>query len=65
MKEKSEKSVRWTKRMLRDVEKNLPQKKKSIYIRLDEDILAWFKAQGERYQAKINAVIKAYIRRKK
>jgi uncharacterized protein (DUF4415 family) len=65
MKEKSEKSVRWTKRMLRDVEKNLPQKKKSIYIRLDEDILAWFKAQGERYQAKINAVLKAYIRRKK
>ncbi len=51
--------------MLRDVEKNLPQKKKSIYIRLDEDILAWFKAQGERYQAKINAVLKAYIRRKK
>lgn len=65
MKEKTEKSVRWTNRMLRDVEKNLPQKKKSIYIRLDEDVVAWFKAQGQGYQTYINAVLKTYMRNHK
>lgn len=62
MKEKTQKSVRWTNRMLREVEKNLPQKKKSIYIRLDEDVVAWFKAQGQGYQTYINAVLKTYMR---
>ena len=46
MKEKLDKSVRWTKGMMKTVEQNLPQKKKAIYLRLDEDILDFFKSQG-------------------
>lgn len=30
-------------------------------IRIDETILDWFKAQGEDYEAKINAVLRAYM----
>ena len=65
MKEKTEKSVRWTKEMLRDVKENLPQKKKAIYIRLDEDILSWFKSREHGYQTYINAVLKTYMRNHK
>ena len=63
MKEKLDKSVRWTKGMMKTVEQNLPQKKKAIYLRLDEDILDFFKSQGKRYQAKINAVLKTYMKK--
>jgi uncharacterized protein (DUF4415 family) len=38
-----------------------PSKKKILSIRLDEDVVEWFKAQGGRgYQTRINAVLKAY-----
>ena len=65
MKEKLEKNVRWKKEMLRELENNFPQKKKSICIRLDEDVLSWFKAQGQGYQTYINAVLKTYMRNHK
>ena len=35
--------------------------KVSIGIRLDRDILAWFKAQGPGYQTRINAVLRRYV----
>jgi uncharacterized protein (DUF4415 family) len=28
---------------------------------VDEDVLAWFKAQGPRYQSRMNAVLRAYM----
>ena len=31
-----------------------------VTLCLDRDVLAWFKAQGEEYQSRINAVLKAY-----
>lgn len=31
-----------------------------VTLCLDRDVLAWFKAQGEEYQTRINAVLKAY-----
>jgi len=39
----------------------LPPLKKPVHIRLDADILAWFRAQGPRYQTRINAVLRAYV----
>ncbi|MDI6854333.1 MAG: BrnA antitoxin family protein [Deltaproteobacteria bacterium] len=36
----------------------LPQAK--VCIRLDQDILEWFKSQGKGYQTKINAVLRAF-----
>ncbi|WP_089942843.1 BrnA antitoxin family protein [Candidatus Entotheonella palauensis] len=38
----------------------LPRKKTQLALRLDSDVLAWFKAQGPGYQTRINAVLKAY-----
>ncbi|MGA7077158.1 MAG: BrnA antitoxin family protein [Terriglobales bacterium] len=32
--------------------------KKMITLRLDADVLAWFKKQGPRYQTKINRVLR-------
>jgi uncharacterized protein (DUF4415 family) len=31
-----------------------------VTLCLDRDVLAWFEAQGEEYQSRINAVLKAY-----
>jgi uncharacterized protein (DUF4415 family) len=38
-----------------------PQPKKAVSIRLDEDVLAWFKRRGRGYQTRINAVLRAYV----
>jgi uncharacterized protein (DUF4415 family) len=38
----------------------LPQPKASVCLRLDRDVLDWFKAQGKGYQTRMNAVLKAY-----
>jgi uncharacterized protein (DUF4415 family) len=35
--------------------------KKQLTIRLDEDILDWFKAQGRGYQTRINAVLRSFV----
>jgi len=39
----------------------MPKKKKSISIRLDEDVIEYFKGQGKGYQSRMNAVLKSYI----
>lgn len=39
----------------------LPVKKKAISLRIDSDILQWFKKQGEGYQTKINGILKAFM----
>ena len=38
-----------------------PEPRQSIHIRLDADVLRWFKAQGPGYQTRINAVLKAFV----
>jgi len=35
--------------------------KKSVTLRLDSDLLAWFKKQGRGYQTKINRVLREYF----
>lgn len=40
----------------------VPQKKAVVTIRLDPDVLAWFKAQGKGYQTRINALLRAYMK---
>ena len=39
----------------------LPQPKASVCIRLDREVLDWFKAQGKGYQPRINALLRAYM----
>jgi len=38
-----------------------PSGKQQITIRLDADVLKWFRAQGEGYQTRINALLRAYM----
>lgn len=39
-----------------------PAQKKSISIRLDEDIIDFFKKSGKGYQTRINAVLRHYMK---
>lgn len=38
-----------------------PGKKKSVTIRLDDDIVRWFKKQGKGWQTKMNWVLRLYF----
>jgi len=46
----------------REAKLRLPQAKQLISLRIDADIVDWFKRQGKGYQTKINAVLRAYVR---
>ena len=35
-------------------------KKTQVTLRIDDDVLTWFKNQGRGYQTRINALLKAY-----
>jgi uncharacterized protein (DUF4415 family) len=42
----------------------IPTRKKAISIRVDEDVLDFFKKQGDGYQRRINAVLRSYMQQK-
>ena len=42
----------------------MPPKKKPISIRVDEDVLDFFKNEGGQYQRRINAVLRSYMEQK-
>lgn len=42
----------------------LPPRKKDIHIRLDSDLIDWFKAQGAGYQTRINSVLRSFVQSK-
>ncbi|MEZ2142378.1 BrnA antitoxin family protein [Bradyrhizobium sp. DN5] len=42
----------------------IPPKKKAISIRVDEDVLDFFKREGEGYQRRMNAVLRSYMQQK-
>jgi uncharacterized protein (DUF4415 family) len=48
-----------------DAKLRMPQAKPSITIRLEPDILDWFKEQGKGYQTRINAVLRKYVEAQK
>ena len=39
-----------------------PEPKSAISIRLDAEVLAFFKAGGKGYQSRINAVLRSYVK---
>jgi uncharacterized protein (DUF4415 family) len=39
----------------------MPSAKTHLSLRLDEDIVEWFKRQGTGYQTRINAVLRSYV----
>jgi uncharacterized protein (DUF4415 family) len=38
-----------------------PQRKGHMTLRIDSDVLAWFRAQGKGYQSRINAILRKYF----
>ena len=42
----------------------IPPKKTAISIRVDEDVLDFFKKEGDGYQRRINAVLRSYMQQK-
>jgi uncharacterized protein (DUF4415 family) len=40
----------------------MPQAKETMTIRLDADVLEWFRKQGKGNQTRINTVLRSYVR---
>lgn len=38
-----------------------PVRKQAVSLRIDEDVLAWFRQSGPRYQSRMNAVLRSYM----
>jgi uncharacterized protein (DUF4415 family) len=38
----------------------VPRRKQPVHLRLDPDVLDWFRSHGPGYQTKINAVLRSY-----
>ncbi len=49
----------------RNAEIRLPRRKQHVSMRLDAEVLDWFRNQGQGYQTRINAVLSAYVRARK
>jgi len=37
------------------------QSKSQIALRLDDDVIAWFRTQGAGYQTRMNAILRSYM----
>ena len=42
-----------------------PESEEAISLRLDREIVDWFKSQGKGYQLRMNAVLRAYVHNQK
>jgi uncharacterized protein (DUF4415 family) len=40
----------------------MPHKKDSVTLRIDHDVLEWFKQHENKYQSRINAILRAYYK---
>jgi uncharacterized protein (DUF4415 family) len=45
----------------REARISYPVPKDAITIRVDRDVLDWFKAEGRGYQTRMNAVLRAFV----
>lgn len=54
----------WTEEELRNAELLMPAEggKEAISLRLDREVLSFFRSSGPGYQSRINAVLLAYVR---
>jgi uncharacterized protein (DUF4415 family) len=46
----------------KDAKVVMPPSKEAISFRVDADVLQWFRAAGPRYQTRMNAVLRSYVR---
>ena len=50
-----------TKNFFKKATLRMPTRKATITMRVDADVLNWFKRQGKGYQSRINAVLKMFV----
>lgn len=50
-----------TKSFFKKATLRMPTRKATITMRVDADVLNWFKRQGKGYQSRMNAVLKMFI----
>jgi uncharacterized protein (DUF4415 family) len=43
----------------------MPVGKTSVHLRLDSDVVDWFRARGKGHQTRMNAVLRAYVEAQK
>ena len=43
----------------------MPSAKKAVSLRIDADVLDWFKAQGPGYLSRMNAVLRSFVNAKR
>lgn len=43
----------------------LPEPKQSVHLRLDRDVIAFFKRQGKGHLTRMQAVLRAYVEARK
>jgi uncharacterized protein (DUF4415 family) len=56
----------WTAEMLTRAELRMPSARKSqIALRVDGDVINWFRENGKGYQTRMNAVLRAYVEAQK
>ncbi|MCB1883337.1 MAG: BrnA antitoxin family protein [Geminicoccaceae bacterium] len=55
----------WTEEELKTVRLVLPPPKEMISIRLDADVLEWFRSLGKGYQTRINMVLRHFMETRK
>jgi uncharacterized protein (DUF4415 family) len=48
---------------LSDVTVELPKPKADLHMRVDRDVLDFFRRSGKGYQTRINAVLRSYVSR--
>jgi len=39
----------------------LPRQPVAVTVHVDPDVLAWFKAQGDKYEQRLNAALRIYV----
>ena len=42
----------------------MPEPKKAVSLRIDPDVLEWYKTKGPGYQTRINAILRMYMQAK-
>ncbi len=43
----------------------MPERKQQITLRLDPDVIRWFKGTGQGYQSRMGAVLRSYVQAKR
>ena len=43
----------------------VPENKQQITLRLDRDVIGWFKRSGKGYQSRMGAVLRSYVEAKR